>query len=150
MEGHENIPQNSKKETSEELSEKFDNLNGFDAVHNTITRELFKDGKGGEEKVLQKINDMEEGYHKNSGFFKIAKMYYEENDDIESALKTADEIQSPEEKTRCLVHLANAVLRKEGNLKLADEITQEITEDDKNYLEYYKKEREKHIENQEG
>ena len=66
-------------------------------------------------------------------------MHYENNNDINIALQKANEIQNQNEKTRCLVHLANAVIANEGNSELADKIMEQITEDKQGYAKYYKK-----------
>ncbi len=66
-------------------------------------------------------------------------MHYENNNDINTALQKANEIQNQAEKVRCLVHLANAVIAKDGNSELADKIMEQITEDKQGYAKYYKK-----------
>lgn len=129
------------RQSFEELVDRFDKLDKSNIAHNIATFDLFKSGKKGEEKVLQKINELENGYQKDNLLFRIVKLYYENNNDIQTALKMADEIQNQDEKTRCLVHLANAVINNEGNLKLADEIIGKVKEDNNGYLEYYEKEK---------
>lgn len=122
-----------------ELNSKFDNLEESEIANSKITGALFKSGKEGEEKVVTTIEKMNDSALKDNALFRIAKMYYENNNDINTALQKVNEIQNQDEKTRCMVHLANAVVARDGNRDLADKIIGQITEDKQGYVKYYKK-----------
>jgi hypothetical protein len=132
-----------------ELAKKFDSLDKSGIANSTVTSELFKSGKEGEEKVIKKIGEIKETVFKDTALFRISKLYYEQKKDIQTALQKANEIQDQNEKARCLVHLANVVITSEGNLELADEIIGKITEDKEEYAKHYEKVRKEYIENKE-
>jgi predicted S18 family serine protease len=147
---NESIEKNQKPlETTSELTEKFDKLDESGIANSTVTSELFKSGKEGEEKVIKKIGEIKETVFKDTALFRIAKLYYEQKKDIQTALQKANEIQNQNEKVRCLVHLANAVIASEGNFELADKIIGQITEDKEEYTKYYEKVKSEYIENHE-
>lgn len=131
-----------------ELTEIFNNLNESGIAHSITTGELFKSGVEGKETVVQKIKGMNSGHSKDSALFRIAKLYYENDSNIGIALQIADEIQNQDEKTRCLVHLANALITIEGNLDSADSVIEKITVDNKGYEKDYKRVRKEYTDNQ--
>ena len=126
-----------------ELTIKFKNLDDDGVAHSIITGELFSSGQDGEDEVNERIEKIENEAVKNLAKFRIAKLYYEVKQEIESAVKKAGEISDPNEQTRCLVHLAIAVLENEGNLALADQIIIRVKQDDEGYLKFYNKEKER-------
>jgi hypothetical protein len=127
----------------DELSAQFDKLDDQLVANSILTKDLFISGKEGEEAVIERISKLKENYSKNDAFFRVAKLYYENNNDINTALKLVDKISNQEEQSRCLVHLANEVLVREKNIELADEIISRIKEDGKGLKKYYEKERQK-------
>lgn len=123
---------------------KFKDLDDGMVAHSNITDERFCSGVEGENEVNQRIEEIKNEAVKNDAKFRIAKLYYEAKQDIESALKKVEEISNPAEQARCLIQLAIAVLKNEGNEELADEIfskvdANKLDETQKGYLEIYKK-----------
>ncbi|MEK7512520.1 MAG: hypothetical protein AAB575_05950 [Patescibacteria group bacterium] len=126
-------------DNSFELGKNFDKLNEAEVAGSIVTAKLFESGQAGEETVVKKIKEIKTGHLKDSALFRIAKLYYEHKNDLQTALNTANEIQSQDERARCLVQLAVAVIHKEGNPESADKIIEQITEDNKEYKNYYEK-----------
>lgn len=130
-----------------ELLKSFDALDETGVADSIITGKLFESGQEGALKVVKKISEMKTGHMKDSALFRIAKLYYEFFNDLQSALMMAEKIQNQDEKTRCLVQLAVEVLKKEGNPELADDIIKKVVEDNKEYVKYYEKVKKEYLEN---
>lgn len=133
-----------------ELIDNFNALDDLSVAHSVITGKLF-DADGEDETILaqmvvKRIEEIKILGIKDNTFFRIAKLYYENKNNLEEALEMVNKISSTDEQTRCLVHLACAILFKEGNLEKADSIIQKAIQDKHGYIKYYMKERSK-IEN---
>src|SRR3989344_3561067 len=131
-------PEQNLEQSLEELAQKFNTLNGHEAASSKTLEELFSKGEEGQKIILQKIFQLKNSFQKDAVLFRVAKLYYENQNEIEQALELAQAIQNPDEKARCLVQLADAVLKKEGDVESADKIVIKITQDRQGYLEYYK------------
>jgi hypothetical protein len=127
----------------QEIPAKFKELTDDAVANSAITENLFLSGQDGEDEVNQRIEEIENEAVKNDAKFRIAKLYYEVENDLDSALKKVEEISSLDEQTRCLVHLAIAVLKKEGDSDLADQIVAKSSQDSEGYLKFYDQEKAK-------
>lgn len=127
----------------QEASVNFKELTDDAVANSVVTEKLFLSGQDGEDEVNQRIEKITSEAIKNDARFRIAKLYYEAKNDIDSALKKAEEISNLDEQTRCLVHLAVAVLEKEGDADLADRIVANSKQDNEGYLKFYDQEKAK-------
>ncbi|MDO8669716.1 MAG: hypothetical protein Q7K65_05505 [Candidatus Buchananbacteria bacterium] len=128
-----------------ELSDKLDSLDDEMVASSTVTGELFNLSEDGEDIVIKRIENIEDESAKDEALFRIANLYYRVKQDIDAALSKAGEIDSKDEKTRCLVQLAVAVLNTENNLELADSIIAQAEQDGEGYIKYYQSEKQKFI-----
>lgn len=88
---------------------------------------------------IKKVEKISDKTLRDDAWFRIAKMYYETAADLDSAVTTVNKINNSDERNRCLVHLANAVLEKEKDVEKADKIVKNIQDDKYGYLKYYQK-----------
>ncbi len=141
------MPETGKHESGQEAAQIEEKLRQFgemedDQVANSvITGEIFKSGKEGETEVIQRIDKIGNQAVKDSAWFRLAKIYYDDLNHINAALEMADRISGNDERTRCLVQLAIEALKTEHNLDLVDDIIGKAKMDNQGYLKYFEKEK---------
>ena len=94
------------------------------------------------EKLL-KLN-VQEGQRvsqEKDSLFQQAKKFYEVENDLNRALALAEKITDENERARCLVQLAIAILQNERDGVKADDVVKRIGEDKFGYKVYYEREK---------
>ncbi len=127
------------------LIAKAKNLADLDFAHGSILNQLYREGVEGIKYCEQRIEEIQSPELKNAALFCIAKISYEEGDNLEGAVEYAQKISDTDEKNRLLVHLATAVVEKEKDLEKAEKIVSLVENDTKGYLSYFQRKREEII-----
>lgn len=122
------------------LQKAFEAQNNLDFIHSITTKELFEADEEGKRDVETRADLLPESL-RDAAYFRIAKLCYENEGNLPKALLFSEKISNPDEYTRCLVHVANAVLDHEMDVAKAESIIQKVKKDSKGYLSYFEKEK---------